>query len=57
MCCILRFALYLRSMYLGYIARRRYALTSAYSDDDIDAIASDREEEEIEEEEGGEEGE
>ena len=57
MCCILRFALYLRSMYLVYIARRRYALTSAYSDDDIDAIASDREEEEIEEEEGGEEGE
>ena len=50
MCCILRFALYLRSMYLVYIARRRYALTSAYSDDDIDAIASDREEEEIEQE-------
>jgi len=40
-----------------YIARRRYALTSAYSDDDIDAIASDREEEEIEEEKGEEEGE
>ena len=57
MWCILRFALYLRRMYLVYIARRRYALTSAYSDDDIDAIASDREEEEIEEEEGGEEGE
>ena len=50
MWCILRFALYLRRMYLVYIARRRYALTSAYSDDDIDAIASDREEEEIEQE-------
>ena len=34
-----------------YIARCRYALTSAYSDDDIDAIASHGEEEEIQEEE------
>ncbi len=40
-----------------YIARCRYALTSAYSDDDIDAIASHGEEEEIQEEEAGEEGE